>query len=118
MARLLGVKIYAIGIGSEGDAPYPVKGPFGVMSYQRIRSDIDEVTLRLVANVTDGYYFRASRRGELEGIFEHIDELERSEVEVEKHVRYHEFFPLLLRLSALFACLALAGGMTYWRTIP
>jgi len=118
MARLLGIRIYAIGIGTEGEAPYPVKGPFGVRAHQRIKTDIDEETLRAVAQATDGYYFRATRRAELESIFEHVDELERTEMEVEQHVRHQEHFPFLTRAGAVLLALALVGSATWWRTVP
>ncbi|MEM7246129.1 MAG: VWA domain-containing protein [Acidobacteriota bacterium] len=118
MARLLDIKIYAIGIGSEGEAPYPIRGRFGVTGYQPVRSDIDEETLKVVAKQTGGAYFRASHRGQLDSIFAHIDELERSEIEVEKHVRHHELFPAFLRAGAVLLLLSVLGSLTTWRTWP
>jgi len=118
MARLLGVRVYTIGIGTRGEAPYPVRGPFGMRSYQRIRSDIDEETLKTIADKTGGEYFRATHRGELDRIFELVDELERTEIEVNEHVRHRELFPELVRAAAALLALALIGGATIWRTLP
>ncbi len=118
MARTLGVRVYTIGIGTRGEAPYPVRGPFGMRSYQRIRSDIDEETLKDIADKTGGEYFRATHRGELDRIFELVDELERTEIEVNEHVRHRELFPELVRAAAGLLALALLGGATLWRTVP
>lgn len=118
MARLLGVRVYTVGIGTRGEALYPVRGPFGVRSYQRIRSDIDEETLKEIARTTGGEYFRATHRGELEGIFDLVDELERTEIEVEEHVRHRELFPEILRAAGSLLALVLLAGATWWRTSP
>jgi Ca-activated chloride channel family protein len=118
MARLLGVRVYAIGIGSRGPAPYPVRSAFGRVSYRNVQSDIDEETLQAIADATGGEYFRATARGELEGIFRRIDDLEKTEMEVERHVLHHEHFPPFVRVAAaLFAALMTAGA-TLWRTFP
>ena len=118
MARLLGVRVYTIGIGSKDDAYYPVRGPFGQLSYQRIRSDIDEETLQEIAKTTGGAYFRATHRGELENIFHLVNQLERTEIEVEEHVRHHELFPELVRAAGVLLALVLLSGATWWRTSP
>ena len=118
MARLLDIKIYCIGIGSEGEALFPVRDAFGGKGYRRVRSDIDEDTLKQVSAHTGGTYFRASHRGQLDSIFQYIDELERTEMEIEQHVRYEELFPHLLRAGSILLLLAAAGSLTTWRTWP
>jgi len=118
MARLLGVRVHAIGIGSRGPAPYPVRTAFGRITYRNVQSDIDEDTLREVADATGGEYFRATDRAELQRIFQRIDSMEKTEIEVEHHVLHHEHFPPFVRAAAaLFALTALAGA-TLWRTAP
>jgi Ca-activated chloride channel family protein len=118
MARLLGVKVHAIGIGSRGPAPYPVRSAFGRVTYRQVQSDIDEETLGQVAELTGGEYFRATDRAELQRVFERIDQMEKTEIEVEHHVRHDEHFPSYVRAAAaLFALTALLGA-TLWRTFP
>jgi Ca-activated chloride channel family protein len=95
-----------------------VRTSFGRVVYQKVQSDVDEETLRDVAEATGGAYFRATDRDELERIFEHVDRLERSEIEVERHVRYREAFTGLVHAGAVLACLALLFGGTAWRTFP
>lgn len=118
LARLLGIKVYTIGVGSRGLADYPVRTSFGVTRYEKVASDIDEVTLAAVAEATNGLYFRASNRGELDRIFEQLDGLEKTKVEVERHVRYHELFPPFVQAAAVLAALGLLGGATLWRSFP
>ena len=118
MARLMGVKVYTIGVGTEGLADYPVRSPFGFGGYQKVPSDIDEETLRMIAETTGGNYFRATDRADLEEIFDHVDRLERTEIDVQRHVRYAELFPHFARAAAVVVLLALVGAGTLWRTFP
>jgi Ca-activated chloride channel family protein len=103
----LGVKVYTIGVGTQGTARAPVQTPAGVR-YRRVQVEIDEELLGKIAEMTGGRYFRATSSEALRAIYERIDELERTKVEVE-HVRHwHErFYPfaaaalLLLLLERL-----------------
>ncbi len=118
IARLLAVKVYTIGVGSRGEAPLPVRGAFGRVEYRMVRADVDEPALRAIADATGGVYYRATRAGELEQIFGVIDALEKSEIEVERHVRWRENYPPFAQAAAALALLALACGATVWRTYP
>lgn len=112
-AAAVGVKIYAIGIGSEGMAPVPVgRGLFG-LRYENRPVRIDEPLLRDVASVTGGRYFRARDAQALENIYQQIDQLERVPVRVRSYVRWQELYawPLGLALLALLGELALLA----WR---
>lgn len=91
LAQTLGIKIYTIGVGTKGQAPIPVRDPFS--GRQRIRMmpvNIDEVTLKNVAEATNGKYFRAIDTDSLTKIYKEIDLLEKTKVESENFVDYRE----------------------------
>jgi len=102
LARSLGIKIYTIGVGTKGQAPIPVRDPFS--GRQRIRMmpvNIDEVTLKKVAEVTDGKFFRAVDTDSLAGIYKEIDLLEKTNVETENFVDYRELAVQSYRSGAI-----------------
>jgi Ca-activated chloride channel family protein len=112
-AAAFGVKIYAIGVGTEGMAPVPVgRGVFG-LRYENRPVEIDDALLTEVAQRTGGRYFRARDAEALSRITEEIDRLERTPVRTRVHTRYAELYrwPLALALFALVAELAVAA----WR---
>lgn len=88
-AKALGVRIEAIGVGKEGDVPFPVEGPFG-RSVQMRRSDMDEDALRAIAEKTGGRYHRADDEKTLQNIYDSIDKLEKSRHEMLTPVRTHD----------------------------
>lgn len=91
IAKQFGIRVYTIGVGTEGYAPYPFQTPFGVQ-YQDVEVQIDEETLQNIATVTDGKYFRATNNSKLKEIYKDIDKLEKSKIEVtEFHKRSEEF---------------------------
>jgi len=102
IARIFGIRIYTIGVGTRGMAPYPFRTPFGTQ-YQNVEVRIDEDLLRQVAEMTGGSYFRATDNQKLQGIYEEIDQLEKSKIDVtEFHKRHEEFLlPALLGLFLL-----------------
>ena len=101
MARLFGVRVYTIGVGSYGTAPYPVQTPFGTQ-IQQMKVEIDEKLLTNVANTTGGKYFRATSNQKLDEVYQEIDKLERSKIEVTEFRRLHEeFYPLVAWALAL-----------------
>ena len=118
MAQSLGIRIYAIGTGSHGEAPYPVDDPVFGRRYAKVRVDIDEETLKKASEMTSGRYFRATNRESLEGIYKEIDELEKTEVIVNQYTRFGELFhyPLLMGLGLLLLEVGLAN--TKLRKIP
>lgn len=118
LAQAYGIKVYTIGAGREGTAPYPVDDPlFGERQVQ-VEVDVDEEMLREVAQMTGGRYFRATDRESLEQIYSEIDTLEKTEIEVTEFTRYSELFhiPLGLALSLLFLEVMLRN--TWLRRIP
>ena len=101
MAKLFGVRVYTIGVGSYGTAPYPVQTPFGTQ-IQQVKVEIDEKLLTQIANMTGGKYFRATNNKKLDEVYQEIDKLERSKIEVTEFRRLHEeFYPLVAWALAL-----------------
>ena len=102
IAQKFGIRVYTIGVGTEGYAPYPFKTPFGTTVYQDVEVQIDEKTLQDIASTTNGKYFRASSNKALEAIYQEIDQLERSKIEVkEYHKKKEEFFIVALAAFVL-----------------
>ena len=102
IAKQFNVRVYTVGLGTKGFAPYPVQTPMGVQ-YQRIPVDVDEGTLSKIATITGGKYFRAYNNETLKGIYEQIDQLEKAKIDV---TQYHKKTELFLPL-ALIALLLL-----------
>ena len=102
IAADMGIKVYTIGVGQRGKAPYPVVDRFGEISYQMMDVEIDEQTLTEIATRTGGKYFRATDKDKLKAIYDEINTLEKSKVEITDLTIYHEkFLPLLLLAMAL-----------------
>jgi len=118
MAEALGVRVYTIGAGSRGTAPVPVDDPLRGRVYANMRVDIDEETLLEVASVTEGQYFRATDEESLAEIYAEIDELERTEIEVENFTQYAEQFPIPLAVGFTLLLLELGLSQTVLRRLP
>ncbi|MDA1009171.1 MAG: VWA domain-containing protein [Bacteroidetes bacterium] len=117
IAQKFGIRVYTIGVGTEGFAPYPFQTPFGIQ-YQDMEVKIDEKSLQDIAILTDGKYFRATNNNSLKEIYKDIDALEKSKIEVtEFHKRSEEFLPFALwALGLLF--LGFILQITYLKQIP
>ncbi len=118
VAQALGVKVYTIGAGSRGTARVPVDDPLVGRRYVTMRVDIDEASLRQVAETTGGRYFRATDRESLEEVYAEIDQLETTEREVEHYTRYGERFPLILGAGFLLLLTELGLAQTALRKLP
>lgn len=95
LAKLYGIRVYTVGVGSYGTAPFPVNTIFGTQ-YQQMRVEIDEKLLATIANSSGGKYFRATSNQKLDEIYDEIDKLERSKIEVTEFRHLHEeFYPLV-----------------------
>lgn len=117
IAKSVGVKVYTIGMGTEGFAPVPIQTATGVIM-QREKVNIDEKLLTQIANETGGRYYRAKDNESLKGIYDEIDRLERSRIEVSTIRRYSEqFFPFALA-AAIFLLLELLLRWTVLRKFP
>jgi Ca-activated chloride channel family protein len=118
VAQALGIKVYSIGVGKEGEAPYPIDDPLMGRRYIMVTADIDEPTLRGIAEPTGGQYFRATDAKSLKSIFDRIDRMERTEIKVRGYTRRAERFALFLYPGALLIGLELLLGATLIRRLP
>ena len=91
IAKTFGIRIYTIGVGTRGNAPFPVQTPFGIR-YQMAPVEIDEAVLQKIAGITDGHYFRATDNRTLEDIYGKIDRLEKTRVEITSYRNAKELF--------------------------
>ena len=116
IAKVFGIRIYTIGVGTEGTAPYPVQTPFGVQT-QYVEVKIDEALLQKVAEMTDGKYFRATSNRKLREIYSEIDKLEKSKIDVtEFRKKKEEFFPFAL-LAFVFITLEVVLKNTVFKSV-
>lgn len=104
IAKNQGIKVYTIGVGSKGMAPYPAVDMFGNQSFVQMEVEIDEETLTTIAKTTGGEYFRATDKVKLKAIYDQINQLEKSKVEVSEYTTYHEKY-LLWALGGLLILL-------------
>ncbi len=117
IAALYGIRIYTIGVGTIGTAPYPFQTAFGIQ-YQNVEVQIDEALLQKISTMTNGKYFRAVNKQKLENIYKEIDKLEKSKIDVTEFKRKkEEFFPFLLIAMVLLG-LEVLLRQTVFRTIP
>lgn len=117
IAKLYGIRVYTIGVGSIGTAPYPVKTPFGIQ-YQDIEVKIDEEMLREVAEMTGGKYFRATDNRKLAEIYAEIDRLEKSKIDVTEFLRKNEEFLPFVLIAGILVLIEFILRRTIFRSIP
>lgn len=117
LAKTYGIRVYTIGVGTYGEAPYPVQTPFGVQM-QNVPVEIDEDILQQIAALTGGKYFRATDNNKLEQIYEEIDKLEKSKIEVKHFSKKNEQY-FIFGLIGMFLLIAQALlRYTVLRKIP
>lgn len=102
IAKTFGIRVYAIGVGSHGTVNVPIQTPFGVR-YQRMKSEFDEETLKKIADITGGQYFRATNNAKLREVYQEIDNLEKTKINVQEFSNKSELYFIF----ALFAFLLL-----------
>jgi Ca-activated chloride channel family protein len=116
-AEALAVKVYTIGVGSRGTAPMPYYA-FGQKGYRNVPVDIDEETLKAIADRTGGIYYRADNAEKLQSIYDEIDSLEKTEIEVDKHVLRDELFRWFVLAGMGTLLIEIILGQTVWRRLP
>ncbi|MEQ1861483.1 MAG: VWA domain-containing protein [Chthoniobacteraceae bacterium] len=118
-AKALGIKVYTICAGTKGYAPVPVQDPFtGRTAYRNVMMKVDEETLKEIAKVTSAQFYRATDSKSLAQIFEEIDKLEKSTMQLSQYKEYRELFPWFVGAGGALLMLQLALGETRWRRLP
>ncbi len=117
IAKTFGIRVYTVGIGSHGEAPYPVQTPFGVQ-YQNMKTEIDEDLLRQIADLTDGRYFRATNKKALSDIYDQIDQLEKTKIEVKEYSKKQEEYLVFALAVLVLIFIEFLLRNTIFRTIP
>lgn len=117
-AAALETKVYTIGIGTRGQAPFPVVDLFGRRTYQMIPVNIDEETLTRIAEQTRGKYYRADNAKRFENIYDEIDKLETTEADVKKFTQHRELFQIAIALGTALLLAELSLKHTVLRRLP
>ena len=117
LAKTYGIRVYTIGVGTIGTAPYPMQTPFGVQ-VRDVEVKIDEATLQKIAGTTDGNYFRATNNTKLADIYREIDKLEKSKIDVKEYSKKEEEYLKFALAGAFMLILALLLKTTIFRNIP
>ena len=117
MAKSFGIRVYTIGVGTNGTAPYPVQGAFG-KQYINVAVEIDENVLRQIAQTASGQYYRATSNSKLKEVYEEIDKLERTKLQVKEFSKNQEEYQPLALALILSILLSILLKQTVLRTIP
>jgi len=117
IAKTFGIRVYTIGVGTRGTAPYPVQTPYGIR-YQQMRVQIDEEVLQKIAAMTGGKYFRATNNRKLEEIYKEIDRMEKSKIDVKQFSKRQEEYMRFALLAALLLLLEWVLGSTVLKKFP
>ena len=118
IAHNFGIKVYTIGVGKRGKAPFPVKDAFGRESQIMVDVEIDEKVLREIANKTGGLYFRATDKDSLDNIFTEINKWEKTEISTKRFYNVQELYPWFIFLGLILLFAAEFSKRSIFRTIP
>jgi len=118
LAKTFDIKIYTVGAGTKGLAPFPAKNVFGYKVYQSLKIEIDDEGLTEIAKITDGRYFRATDTDSLKEVYRQIDSLEKTEMEVTRYTEYKELFHYLLFPALGIFLFEIVLANTRFRRIP
>ena len=118
LAKSFGIKVYTIGVGKGGMVPFPVDDPLFGKRYVQANVEIDETTLKRIADITGGLFFRARDPAALSEIYERINKLEKSEVKVKEYRSYNELFPIFLIPALLLLLLDIFLRRTLLLKVP
>lgn len=117
IAKTFGIRVYTIGVGSHGMVEMPYMTPMGI-TYQLAPSEFDEKTLKDIASVTGGKYFRATNNATLRQIYRDIDQMEKTKISVKQFSKKEEEFYIYSLLAFLFLALEVLLRNTYFKRIP
>ncbi len=118
LAKAFGIKVYSILVGKGGLVPFPVQDPLFGKRYVQANVEIDEMTMRRIADITGGQFFWARDPQGLADIYKTIDQLEKTEVKVKEYRSYDELFHLLLWPALLLLLLEIVAGRTVFLKVP
>jgi len=116
--KALGIKVYTIGAGTRGLAPFPAQDLFGNKVYRPMQVDIDEDTLKKIADKTGGKYFRATDTASLQQIYGEINQMERSTFSAPRYLDYYELYPWLIVPALMLLGLEAGLSQTVLRKLP
>ncbi len=116
IAKTFGVRVYTIGVGSMGTAPYPVQTAFGIQ-YRDVPVEIDEDVLRDIASSTGGKYFRATDKDNLLEVYKEIDQLEKSKIDVRQFIKKEERFLPFAFAALILLFVELLSRVTIFRNV-
>ncbi len=117
IAQKFGIRIYSVGVGTVGEAPYPFQTPFGIR-YQMVPVEIDENIMKQISSITGGKYFRATDNRKLFQIYEEIDRLEKTRVEVTSYRNAKELFYSWAFIGLFLLLTDIGLSKTYLRRLP
>jgi Ca-activated chloride channel family protein len=117
IAKTFGIRVYTVGIGTQGTAPYPFMTPFGIQ-VQNIPVEIDENMLSKIATETNGRYFRATNNQKLREIYKEIDRLEKTKFQVTEYSRREEKYFWVAVIAGAFLLVEFLLRFIVFRTIP
>ncbi len=117
-AAALGIKVYTVGAGTRGMAPYPTKDLFGNKVYRPMQVDVDEPTLQKIATTTHARYFRATDTPTLKEIYAEIDRSEKTEFESPEYLDYRELYPWIVWPGLALVLIEIGLGETLLRKLP
>ena len=118
LAKTFGIKVYSIGVGRGGLVPFPVNDPLFGKRYVQANVEIDEMTLKRIADITGGLFFRARDPESLAEIYDKINQLEKTEVKVKEYRNYEELFPYFLLPGLAFLFLEILVSRTLLLKVP
>jgi Ca-activated chloride channel homolog len=117
IAQAYNIRVYSIGVGTIGEAPFPIQTPYGIR-YQNMPVEIDEKMLEQISTMTGGKYFRATNNQKLRDIYNLIDQMEKTRVEVKEFRRYTELFYQYLIYALLALGLEVVLANSIFRKVP
>ena len=117
IAKTFGVRVYTVGVGTVGMAPYPVQTVFG-KQYQQMEVKIDEDLLQNIAKITGGKYFRATNKNKLKEIYQEIDKMEKTKIEVKEYTKRKEEYMLFAAIAGLLLLLEILLKNTVLKNLP
>jgi Ca-activated chloride channel family protein len=117
IARTFGIRVYTIGVGTRGMAPYPIKTTFGTQ-YRNVEVQIDDDLLRKIADMTGGKYYRAVSNKSLSDIYQEIDSLEKTKVDVAVYSKKKEEYRIYAIFALMLFSLEILGRYIFFKTLP